>query len=189
VLPLAIDGIEGITAIDTNFAAVTVSVVLPMIVPCVAEMTVLPGATPVACPEDEIVAAAGVADIHVTVLETFFVVLSLKVPVATNCCWAPTAIEGEGGVTAIETSVGVDVEPPQPTAVNEPMNETAKHVRTSSWVMTALVFMFTAPIPPEVSSKNEALPRIILNSENIPEVVLLRGEPDRCTAPCGLVVR
>jgi hypothetical protein len=89
-----------------------------------------------------------------------------------------------GGVTAIDTSLGVafELEPPQPAAVNEPMNETATHVRTSSCVMTALVFMFMAPNPPEVSGKVEALPRIILKSEDIPPAALLRGERDRCTA-------
>jgi hypothetical protein len=135
-----------------------VSVVLPVIAPCIAEMTVLPGATPVACPEDEIVAAAGVADIQITVLETSFVVLSLKVPVATNCCWAPTAIEGEGGVTAIETRFGLEVEPPQPAAVNDPRNETATHVRTSSCVMTALVFMFMLPSLPRSAAKSKRCP-------------------------------
>ena len=131
VVPLAIDGVEGVTAIDTSFADVTVSVVLPMIVPDFAEMSVVPVATPVACPVDEIVAAAGVADSHVTMLERFFVVLSLKVPVATNCCWAPTAIEGAGGVTAIETSFGAEVELPQPTAASDPTKATAIHARTS----------------------------------------------------------
>jgi hypothetical protein len=33
------------------------------------------------------------------------VVLSVKVPVAENCCWAPSAIDTFAGVTAIETSV------------------------------------------------------------------------------------
>ena len=79
VLPLAIDGRDGVTAIDINVAVVTgavvtVRVVVPLMVPCVAEMTVLPGATPAAFPEDEIVAVAGVWEAHVTVLETFFVV-------------------------------------------------------------------------------------------------------------------
>ena len=36
VLPLAIEGVAGVTAIDTNVAAVTVSVVLPETVPDVA---------------------------------------------------------------------------------------------------------------------------------------------------------
>jgi hypothetical protein len=36
VLPLAIEGVAGVTAIDTNVAAVTVSVVLPETVPEVA---------------------------------------------------------------------------------------------------------------------------------------------------------
>jgi hypothetical protein len=71
----AIDGIAGVTEIDTSVAAVTVSVVLPLIAPVAAEMTVIPAATLVARPFEpaalEIVAVAGVADAQVTVLVRF----------------------------------------------------------------------------------------------------------------------
>ena len=66
MVPFAIDGVAGVTAIDASVAAVTVSVVLPLTAPLVAEMTVVPAATPVARPADpaalEIVAVAVVAD-------------------------------------------------------------------------------------------------------------------------------
>jgi hypothetical protein len=88
-VPLAIDGVAGVTAIDTSVAAVTVSVVLPLIAPLVAEMTVVPSATALARPAVpaalEIVAVAVVADAHVTVAVRLCVVASLYVPVATNC--------------------------------------------------------------------------------------------------------
>ena len=109
VVPLAIDGVAGVTEMETRTAgAVTVSVVIPMTVPLVAEMTVVPTATAVATPAPEIVAVAGVAEAQVTVGETSFIVPSLKVPVAENCCVAPVPIDGLAGVTAIETSVAVD---------------------------------------------------------------------------------
>ena len=109
VVPLAIDGVAGVTAIDTSVAAVTVSVVLPLMAPLAAEMTVVPAATLVASPTEpaafEIVAVAVVADAHVAVAVRFCVVASLYVPVATNCCVVPFAIDGVAGVTAIDTSV------------------------------------------------------------------------------------
>ena len=109
LVPFAIDGVGGVTAIDTSVAAVTVSVVLPLIPAVAAEMTVVPAATLVARPSEpaalEIVAAAGVADVHVTVAVRFCVVPSPYVPVATNCCLVPFAIDGVAGVTAIETRV------------------------------------------------------------------------------------
>ena len=110
VVPLAIDGVAGVTEMETRVAGVvTVSVVIPMTVPLVAEMTVVPTATAVATPAPEIVAVAVVAEAQVTVGETSIVVPSLKVPVAENCCVAPVPIDGLAGVTAIETSVAVDV--------------------------------------------------------------------------------
>jgi hypothetical protein len=50
VAPVAIVGIAGVTAIDTNVAGVTVSVVDPLIVPDVAVTAVLPTATLEATP-------------------------------------------------------------------------------------------------------------------------------------------
>ena len=67
LVPLAIDGAPGVTAIETRVAPVTVSVVLPLIVPSAAEMTEDPAAAAVASPVAEIVAVAVVADAHVTV--------------------------------------------------------------------------------------------------------------------------
>ena len=50
VVPLAMLGLVGVTAMDTSFAAVTVSVVEPETVPTAAAMVVVPAATPVASP-------------------------------------------------------------------------------------------------------------------------------------------
>ena len=80
-VPLAIDGVAGVTAIEVRVAAVTVRVVLPTTVPLVAEMSVVPTATLLASPREalafEIVAVADVADAQVTVLVRSCVVASV----------------------------------------------------------------------------------------------------------------
>ena len=77
VVPLAIDGLAGVTAIDSNVGAVTVSPVEPLIDPEVALIVVLPAATPVARPALVIVATAVFVELHVTELVRFCVLLSL----------------------------------------------------------------------------------------------------------------
>jgi hypothetical protein len=105
VKPLAIEGFAGVTAIDCSVAAVTVRVVDPVINPDLALMEEVPAATADAKPAALIVATLVVADAHVTVLVKFCVLLSLKVPVAVNCCVSPFARDGFAGVTAIDCSV------------------------------------------------------------------------------------
>jgi hypothetical protein len=78
-------GFEGVTAIDWSVAAVTVSVAEPFIVPDVALMVEVPTPAPVARPAAVIVATVVVPELHVAVLVRFWVVPSLKVPVAVNC--------------------------------------------------------------------------------------------------------
>lgn len=53
-----------------------------------------------------IVATELAEEVHLAVVVRFWVVPLLKVPVAVNCCVLPGAMEGESGVTAIETSGG-----------------------------------------------------------------------------------
>ena len=108
VVPLAMEGFAGVTAIDTSVGAlaVTVRVVEPLIAPEAALIVLVPAAAPVANPPALIVATLVVCEVHVAVLVRFCVELSEKVPVAVNCSVAPLAIEGFAGVTAIDTSVG-----------------------------------------------------------------------------------
>ena len=87
-------------------AAVTVSPVLPLTDPSVAEMVVLPAAIAVARPVESIVAAAVFEDAHVTWLVRFCVLESEYVPVAVYCWVAPVASVALAGVTAIEVNVG-----------------------------------------------------------------------------------
>ena len=102
MLPLAIEGFAGVTAIDCSTAPVTVKTVDPVMPFSVAEIVLVPVFTPVARPPAEIVATDVVADAHVTEPVRFCVELSLNVPVAVNCCVLPLAIEGFAGVTAID---------------------------------------------------------------------------------------
>jgi len=105
VLPFAIEGFAGVTAIDTSVAEVTVRVVEPVMPPETALIVLIPPATPVANPPAEMVATLVVTELHTTELVRFWVELSENVPVAVNCSVVPFAIEGFAGVTAIDTSV------------------------------------------------------------------------------------
>jgi hypothetical protein len=77
VLPAATDGFTGVTAIDTNVALVTVSVVLPEMAPLVAEIVVLPAFSADAKPALLIVAVVVLDDAHVALAVRFCVELSL----------------------------------------------------------------------------------------------------------------
>jgi hypothetical protein len=106
VRPLAIDGLGGVTAIDCNAAPEQVSVVLPEMLPLVAEIVVLPEpATQVARPDVLIVATPVLVEPQVTPLNGG-VEPSVSVPAAVNCCVSPLATDGLGGVTAIDCRVG-----------------------------------------------------------------------------------
>ena len=67
-VPLAIDGLAGVTAIDTNTAAATVRVVLPVTPAEVALIWEVPWATPVARPPALMLATAVFDASHVAVL-------------------------------------------------------------------------------------------------------------------------
>ena len=100
-------GSAGVTSIDTRVAEVTVSVVDPEIAPNVAVIVVGPTARALARPSDpravEIVATASSDEDQITDAVMSWVVASVKVPVAVNCCVVPFAMLGAGGSTAIET--------------------------------------------------------------------------------------
>ena len=60
-------------------------------------MLLAPAATAVASPPDEIVAAGGLDEFHMTLVVRSRVVLSAYVPVAVNCCVRPTGTEALAG--------------------------------------------------------------------------------------------
>jgi len=80
VVPFAIEGLIGVTAIDASVAAVTVRVVEPDILPDVAVIVVEPAATEVANPLEPaallMVATAAADEPQVTAVVRFCVVLS-----------------------------------------------------------------------------------------------------------------
>lgn len=108
VVPGAMLGFVGFTAIDTSVAEVAVSEVEPDMLPDVAVIVVEPVATKVANPLEPaalLMAATAVADeLQVTVVVTSCVVLSENVPVATNCWVVPLTMLGLVGVIAMDTS-------------------------------------------------------------------------------------
>ena len=102
---MGIDGVAGVTAIDTNVGGPTVKVVLPLTPPRVALICDVPCPAPLARPPAAIVATALFDDAQVAVLVSVWVLPSVYVPVAANCCVVPLAIVGFAGVTAIDTRV------------------------------------------------------------------------------------
>jgi hypothetical protein len=106
VVPGAIEAVTGVTPIDTNVAAVAVSVAEPLTEPNVAVIVAVPGSTLVASPiVEEMVATVGALELHCTLPVMSWVLPSLNVPVAVNCCVTPSGSVGIAGVTAIETRV------------------------------------------------------------------------------------
>jgi len=65
--PIVMDGLEGVTAMDTKAAGVTFRVVEPLIEPLAAVTVALPEDTLVASPPAAIVATAGFPVLHVAV--------------------------------------------------------------------------------------------------------------------------
>ena len=78
VVPLAIEGLVGATAIDTSVAGVTVSVSAGLtMLPSVAVMLLVPVPTPVAKPPAAMVATEGIEEVHVTLVVMFCALESL----------------------------------------------------------------------------------------------------------------
>jgi hypothetical protein len=99
------DTFAGSTESETSAGALTVNVVVALIEPTLARMTVLPGVMLVARPAGSMEAIAGAEEFHVAEVVRFWVLPSVNVPVAVNCCPAPSGTDGFAGVSAIETSV------------------------------------------------------------------------------------
>jgi hypothetical protein len=104
VVPFAIDGFAGATAIDTRAAGPTVNEVVPVTLPEVAEIWDVPCAAPLARPLDVMVATLVSDDVQVAEVLRSCVLPSEYVPVAANACVAPLTIDGFAGETAMDTS-------------------------------------------------------------------------------------
>src|SRR6266702_6854264 len=99
------DGVAGVTAIETKVGGPTVKVVLPVTPPDVALIWDVPCPAPLARPPAVTVATAVFDDTQVAELVSVWVLPSEYVPVAASCCVVPLAIDGFAGVTAIDTRV------------------------------------------------------------------------------------
>ncbi len=121
---------EGVTAIDTSAAGLTVSKDEPEMLPIAALTVVEPTLCEVARPFDPeallTAATAAELELQVTADVMFCVVLSVYVPVAVNCSVRPSATVGFVGVTAIEVSAAaVTVYPVDPDTAPDPLPSTA----------------------------------------------------------------
>lgn len=99
---MGIEGLVGVTAIDTRVGGVTVSVVDPLIPPNAALIPDAPAVTPVARPLGAMVATLVLLELQATKEVRFSALPPLKWPVAVNCSVFPAAIEGFAGATVIE---------------------------------------------------------------------------------------
>jgi hypothetical protein len=104
-MPLEIDALAPVTAIETNVAAVTCNVTDLLMVPVEAWIVVVPTPIPRARPPLEIVATPVFCEVQVTVPVTSRVVPSLKVPMAVNCVVNPLAIFKFAAVMEIDCRV------------------------------------------------------------------------------------
>jgi hypothetical protein len=138
VVPFAIDGLAGVTAIDTRIAGVTVSVAGLLVYPYwFPVICVLPAPTPVANPKLETVATVVTVDTQFDGIVTFAVLPSVYVAVNVNCSVVPFAIVAVSGerdifITAAGSTVSVTAglvipfsdavicDAPNPTAVESP---------------------------------------------------------------------
>ena len=109
VVPRAIDGFSGVTAMDTSAAGVIVSAVEHKTLPIVAVIVVRPVAAEVAKPREPAalltVATPPSEEFQVTNAVRSCVVLSEYVPVAVSCCAVPSAKLGLAGFIDRDTSV------------------------------------------------------------------------------------
>jgi hypothetical protein len=104
VVDFAICGVTGEITRSASTALVTVSVVESLSEPSVALIVVVPAATPVATPPAVIVAVAVDDEAHVTAVVSSCWVPSLNVAVAVSAWVVPFAMDGNVGLTEIETS-------------------------------------------------------------------------------------
>ena len=143
VAPFVILGFAGVTAIDDSVGPVTLRMVEPVTAPDIAWIIDMPAPTAVARPVEEIVATAGVAEDQATELLRFWVLPSLKVPVAVNCCVAFLARVGFAGVTARDFSVAAAT-----VKVTEPLTVPDEAVIS----VVPAVFAVTKPAPLTVAT-------------------------------------
>jgi hypothetical protein len=147
VVPSAMDGPGGFTVIETKAATLTVRVVEPEIELDVAEMLDVPLATLVAKPCTPgalpTVATEGLDEAHCTEPVMFWVLPSVKVPIAENWSVVPKGIVGSAGVMEMDTKVAAVT-----LKVDEPAIPAAAAL-TLAWPVLTLV---ASPLPLTVAT-------------------------------------
>jgi hypothetical protein len=170
-------GLDGVTAIDTRVAGVTVSVVEPETLPDAAVIVVEPAVTEVASPLEPaalLIVATPVDDVlHVTEVDRSCVVLSEYVPVAVKRCVVPKAMLGFFGVTAIDTRVAgftVSVVEPEtlPKAAVIVVEPVAAEVATP--LEPAALLIVATPVDDELQV-TDAVRSCVVLSEYVPVAV------------------
>jgi len=92
--------------IATNVGAVTVNVIEPLTGPELAVIVVIPCLAVLASPWLLMVATAVSEEFQLTEEVSSLVLPSVNVPVALNCCFVPSGMEGLRGVTPRDTKTG-----------------------------------------------------------------------------------
>ena len=107
VVPWAIDGVKGVTAMERRTALITVTLALEEMLPEAAVTVEEPSPMAIASPAVPfalIPTTAELAEVHCTDAVMFCVLPSVKVPVAANCTLVPSGKEALDGETASEAS-------------------------------------------------------------------------------------
>lgn len=131
---------------EDRIAEVTVSVVLPDMLPFVAVMVVGPGFKAVAKPPLFTVATEGFEEVQATCVDTSILVPLAWVSVAVNCCVPPMGILGFAGVISTREFVaGGWKGKPKSTLFPHDISDHAKVARINSFIY--LVFFMRTVLP------------------------------------------
>jgi hypothetical protein len=159
VVPRAIVGLCGVIAIDASTAGFTISGTAALTPPELIPIVVVPVPSVVASPavpaESLMVATVATVELQCPDCVTSWVVPSVNVPVAVNCCVMPNGIVGASGLIVIDTSAA------------------AVTVRTVELLMPPeLAVMVAVPIPTLLASPAALIVAVVSVSEDQVTVLL-----------------
>jgi hypothetical protein len=169
----------GVTVRDIK-VALTDNGTLPEIDPMVAEIVAEPSAAPVRSPVvGPIVATAGVSEVQVATVVTFWVLPSEKVPAAISCWVTPTPTVAGSGVIAIDsTTAGVTVNVVLPDTDPDVAVTTLEPIATALASPEAALMVALAGVPDVQATV--LVRSAVLVSENVPVAV------NCCVRPLGI---
>lgn len=142
VVPLAIEGLGGVTAIEVRIAESTLTEVEPDTPACVAVIVAVPVPVPVSRPLVLTVAIAPDDEVQVTEDVRFCALPSEKIPVAVSCRLVPWAIPGSTGVIVSDCKLKL------PTTLSEvvPMTGPATVLKVAETVELPWVWVSASPV-------------------------------------------